>query len=57
MSEQPTQENSNMLIQRHASEIVQTVMMSVLMKEHPNVTIDAVASQLKVLLEGVNENS
>lgn len=57
MSEQPTQENPNMLIQRYASEIVQTVMMSVLMKEHPNVTTDAVAAQLKVLLEGVNENS
>lgn len=49
--------NKELLVQRYASEIVQTVMMSVVMKEHPNITTDAVAAKLSMMLENFNENS
>jgi hydrogenase maturation factor HypE len=48
---------TDLSIRRHASEIVKTVMMSVVMKEHPETTTDAVAAKLKLILESRNENS
>jgi len=48
---------NDLTIRRHASEIVQTVMMSVVMKEHPETTTDSVAAKLKLMLESLNENS
>jgi hypothetical protein len=46
----------DMALKRYASEIVQTVMMSVVMKEHPNETTDSVAMKLKMMIEGLDEN-
>jgi len=48
--------SEDLKLQRYASEIVQTVMMSVVMKEHPNTTTDAVAMKLKMITEELNEN-
>lgn len=47
-------ESNDLLLQKYASEIVQTVMMSVVMKEHPSATTEAVATQLQAMLEKFN---
>lgn len=39
------------IILRSAEEIVQTVMVNVITKQHPSLAIDGVASQIEVLLQ------
>lgn len=46
-----TLEERQLIILRSAEEIVQTVMVNVITKQHPSLAIDGVASQIEVLIQ------
>lgn len=46
-----TPEERQLIILRSAEEIVQTVMVNVITKQHPSLAIDGVASQIEVLIQ------
>lgn len=52
-----TPEERHLIIMRSAEEIVQTVMVNVITKQHPSLAIDGVASQIEVLLQRLELNS
>jgi len=43
-------ENRDLTLKRYAEEIVQSVMMSVIMKEHPSSATETVYQKLKILV-------
>jgi hypothetical protein len=48
--EEKMTESSDLVLKRHAEEIVQSVMMSVIMKEHPSSATETVYQKLKVIV-------
>lgn len=46
-----TPEQRQIIILRSAEEMVQTVMVNVITKQHPALAIDAVASQIEALIQ------
>lgn len=52
-----TPEERHLVIMRSAEEMVQTVMINVITKQHPSLAIDGVANQIEVLLQRLGVES
>lgn len=52
-----TPEERHLAIMRSAEEMVQTVMVNVITKQHPSLAIDGVAKQIEVLLQRLGVES
>ena len=52
-----TPDQRQTIILRSAEEMVQTVMVNVITKQHPSLAIDGVASQIEQLLQRLESNN